>query len=169
MAVRDIILLGDPRLYEPSQLVKLDELKDIEPLICDLHDTLIDCKNKYGIGRAIAAPQIGVMKRLIYMYIDNQPVVLINPDLTFRNNGIVEVWDDCLSFPGLKVKVQRYKKCHIEFRDLNWKKYLIELEGDLSELLQHECDHLNGVLAISRAIDDKSFAVKSEVLHDAVC
>lgn len=164
MAIREILLLGNPKLYEPSEPVKFEELEEIKAIVDDLHDTLLDCKDRYGMGRAIAAPQIGVMKRLIYMYID-RPFVLINPELTFRNIGKVDVWDDCLSFPGLLVKVQRYKKCHIEFRGLNWKKYFMELDADLSELLQHECDHLNGILAVSRAINHRSFAIRSEIME----
>lgn len=165
MAIREILLLGNSKLYEASYPVKFEELPEIISIVDDLHDTLMDCKSKYSMGRAIAAPQIGVMKRLIYMYID-KPVVLINPELTFRNSGLTDVWDDCLSFPGLLVKVQRYKKCHIEFRGMDWKKHFLQLEGDLSELLQHECDHLNGILAISRAINDKAFAIKSMVLSE---
>jgi peptide deformylase len=72
----------------------------------------------------------------------------------------MEVMDDCMSFPNLLVKVKRYKKAVIKYKDLEWKDRQMNLEGDLSELLQHEYDHLDGILATMRAIDNKSFFVK---------
>lgn len=110
MAVRKILLLGNTRLYQISKEVEYKELDFVRTIAKDLHDTLMDFRNKYGVGRAIAAPQIGVMKRIIYMYID-KPFVFINPTLTFTTNQMMEVWDDCMCFPNLLVKVKRYKKC----------------------------------------------------------
>jgi peptide deformylase len=112
-------------------------------------------RKSYGAGRAIAAPQIGVFKRLIYMHID-EPVVFINPVLHFEDDELMEVLDDCMSFPGLLVKVMRYKRCTIQYKDMDFNDNQLELEGDLSELLQHEYDHLNGILATMRAVDDKA-------------
>ena len=161
MAVREVLLLGNPKLYEISEPVKRDELKAIADVIPDLHDTLMDFKKKYGTGRAIAAPQIGVMKRLVYLYID-KPVVFINPVLDEKSKEMIELWDDCMSFPDLLVKVRRHKGCEIKYRDMEWKDQAMMLEDDLSELLQHECDHLDGILAVARAIDEHSFALKSQ-------
>ncbi len=70
MAVREILLLGDERLYQVSQAVTKEELPDLAQTVTDLHDTLMDFRAKYGAGRAIAAPQINVLKRLIYLNID---------------------------------------------------------------------------------------------------
>ena len=78
------------------------------------------------------------------MYLDHA-VIFINPVLKFPDNEMVEILDDCMSFPGLYVRVMRHKRCTIEFMDLDWKQCSWELEGDLSELLQHECDHLDGI------------------------
>ena len=75
---------------------------------------------------------------------------------------MIEVWDDCLCFPDLLVKVMRHKSCTIEYRDREWIRRSRRVEGDLSELLQHEYDHLDGILAVSRAIDGQSFALRSE-------
>ncbi len=161
MAVREALLLGNPKLYEISEFVEREELDKLEPILQDLHDTLMDFKKKYGAGRAIAAPQIGVMKRLIYMVID-KPIVFINPDLSDRTKETMVVWDDCMCFPDLLVKVERHQRCRITYTDMKWKEDSIVLEGSLSELLQHECDHLDGVLALSRAIDRHSFALKSQ-------
>lgn len=161
MAVRDILLLGHPKLYEVCEPVEPDELDLLGPIIQDLHDTLLDFRQKYGAGRAIAAPQIGVMKRLVYMHID-APVVFINPRMDQFSTEMITLWDDCMSFPDLLVKVSRHKGCRISYRDLTWHEQMMFLEDDLSELLQHEYDHLDGILAVSRAIDGQSFALRSQ-------
>ena len=159
--VKDILLLGNPRLYEISQPVKQSELAGLKEVVNDLHDTLIDFRNRYGAGRAIAAPQIGVMKRLLYMFID-KPVVFINPELRDMSSEMMIVWDDCMCFPELLVKVERQKTCTIVYLDMDWHRQEMFLEGDLSELLQHEYDHLDGILAVSRAMDEHSFALRSQ-------
>lgn len=160
---KEILLLGNQDLYEKSEALRKDELPEIKKIVQDLHDTLIDFRDKYKVGRAIAAPQIGYKKRLIYMHID-KPRVFINPTLIFPENELMKVMDDCMSFPNLLVKVERYKKSVIKYKDLEWKDRQMELEGDLSELLQHEYDHLDGILATMRAIDNKSFFVKESGL-----
>lgn len=156
--VREILLLGNPALYKVSDTVKKEDLPEIKGVVADLHDTLIAFRKKYGAGRAIAAPQIGVPKRLVYMFVD-KPVVFINPELSYGGE-MFEVMDDCMSFPNLLVKVMRHKELCIKFKDMDWSDAQMEFEGDLSELLQHECDHLDGVLATMRAIDNKSFFIK---------
>ena len=161
LAIKEILLLGNPKLYEVSSAIERKELDGIKPVVQDLHDTLLDFRRKYGAGRAIAAPQIGVMKRLIYMYVD-QPVVFINPLIDMKSPELMEVWDDCMSFPELLVKVRRHKQCRIKFKDMDWSDREMMLEGDFSELLQHEFDHLDGILAVSRAIDGQAFALKSQ-------
>ena len=161
MSVREILLLGNPQLCEKSERVQKGELRRLHGVISDLHDTLMNFKKRYGAGRAIAAPQIGVMKRLIYVYID-EAKVFINPMVNQKSKAMRVIWDDCMCFPDLLVKVGRYQRCRITYRDLEWKEQTMMLEGDLSELLQHECDHLDGILAVSRAIDGRSFALKSQ-------
>jgi len=159
--VREILLLGNPQLYKVSSIVTEEEMDSLKEVVIDMHETLIDFRNKHGVGRAIAAPQIGVFKRLIYMYID-KPMIFINPELSFEDDEVFEVLDDCMSFPELLVKVKRYKRCTIKFKDLHFKDEELKLEGDLSELLQHEYDHLDGILATMRAIDNKSLCLKSK-------
>jgi len=161
VAVREILLLGNPRLYEVSALVPQSAAPDCAGVVRDLHDTLLDFRRRYGYGRAIAAPQIGVAKRLVYMNID-RPMVFLNPTLEHKSVEMIEVWDDCMCFPELLVKLQRHRSCLIRYRDLEWNKHAMELEDDLSELLQHECDHLDGVLAVSRALDTRSLALRSQ-------
>ena len=74
----------------------------------------------------------------------------------------MRVWDDCMCFPDLLVKVERHKTCTISYRDLDWNEQKTQLEGDLSELLQHEYDHLDGILAVSRAVGGQAFALRSQ-------
>ena len=161
MAVKEILLLGNPKLYEVSEAVKEDDVKDLPPVVADLHDTLLDFRRKYGAGRAIASCQIGFAKRLIYMFV-HEPVVFVNPSLEDLSPEMIEVWDDCMCFPDLLVRVRRHKQCTIRFKDLQWNDRAMTLTDDLSELLQHEYDHLDGILAVSRAIDGRSFALKSQ-------
>lgn len=103
MAIREILLLGDGSLYNISRIVTEDELDKAKQVAADLHDTLLNFRTKYGFGRAIAAPQIGEFLRMIYMNFQDQSQVLINPVLRFGAEQI-QLWDDCMSFPGLEVK-----------------------------------------------------------------
>ncbi|HPQ45415.1 MAG TPA: peptide deformylase [Syntrophales bacterium] len=162
MAIREILLLGNPRLYEKSAPVLEEEMEAIQSVVTDLHDTLMNFRRRYGVGRAIAAPQIGVMKRLLYLFVDDVSTVFINPRLEDKSKDMMDVWDDCLCFPDLLVKVMRHTSCRIRYRNLQWEEESMFLHGDLSELLQHEYDHLDGILAVSRAVDGRSFALKSE-------
>lgn len=160
MAVKDILLLGNPKLYEESIPVNKGELIQLQPEINLMFETILDFRKKYGVGRAIAAPQIGLQKRIICLNIDS-PIVLINPDLSELSTEIFEVWDDCMSFPNLLVKVLRHKKLTLSFFDINWQKQVWKLENEMAELIQHEFDHLDGILATQRAIDNKSFQLKA--------
>jgi len=161
MAVRDILQLGNPALYEISEEVEEDELELMRDIIPDLEDTMSGFRERYGAGRAIAAPQIGVRKRMVYMNA-GEPVALLNPEITERSQEMIEVWDDCMSFPDLLVRVSRNRAVTVRYRDLGWEQRELRAEDDISELLQHEIDHLDGVLAVMRAVDDRSFAVRSE-------
>lgn len=154
--IKEVLKLGNPSLYVKSTEYQKENIKDIEAVVQDLHDTLMEYKRVHGAGRAVAAPQIGVQKRLLYMYIDH-PVPMINPVLQFPDEEKMIVMDDCMSFPGFLVKVERYKRCILSFYDMQWKRQELHLEGDLAELIQHEYDHLDGITATMRAIDEKSF------------
>lgn len=160
MAVNDILLIGNSLLYKKSVSVEKKELHGILPEIQLMFDTILDFRKEYSVGRAIAAPQIGLLKRIICLNI-NEPIAMINPELTDLSADTFEVWDDCMSFPNLLVKVVRHKKLTLSFFDLNWKKHTWHLEDDMSELIQHEYDHLDGILATQRAIGEKSFRWKT--------
>lgn len=154
--IREILKLGNPRLYEPALTITEDDIPHINEWVEDLHDTLMDYRETYGAGRAVAAPQLGIPKRLLYMHTD-KPYVFINPVMSFPDEETYELLDDCMSFPGLLVKVSRYRRAVIDYLDEDMNLQTMSLEGDLSELLQHEYDHLDGILATMRAVDDKSF------------
>lgn len=156
MNLSDILLLGDERLYQTCAPVEREEVDDLRPVVADMADLILQFRRKHGAGRAIAAPQIGVMKRLIVFNIDT-PIAMINPELSELSEEMMELWDDCMSFPNLLVRLKRHRSCTLTYRDLEWQQHTWSLEGDLSELIQHEYDHLDGILAISRAIDEQSF------------
>jgi peptide deformylase len=161
MAIKEILLLGNPLLNQKSEFVTKNDTPFLKEIFSDLHDTMMDFRSRYNAGRAIAAPQIGVLKRIIYMNID-KPVEIINPELTDFSKEMITLWDDCMSFPELLVKVKRHKRCKIKYYDLEWNFHEMNLAGDLSELIQHEVDHLNGILATERALDKNSFAMRSQ-------
>ncbi len=154
--LNDLLLLGDPRLYKMCEPVRKEELPLLPKWVADLDNVMKEIRKKYNFGRAIAAPQLGIMKRLIYMNID-KPVVFINPEFSYLSEEIFEVWDDCMSFPNLLVKVNRHRDATIKYLDEHWQPREMKLTNDLAELLQHEYDHLNGVLCTMRAIDERSF------------
>jgi len=156
---REILLLGNPTLYEASEEVRAEELEALRPLFDDLFDCIRGIRREHGFGRAIAAPQIGVQKRVICILTD-RPYVIINPKLEFIGSEMQELWDDCMSFPNLLVRVRRWRHCILRYRDENWQEQELRMDDDMAELIQHEYDHLDGILATMRAIDSKSFAIK---------
>ena len=156
---RKILLLGDPRLYEVSEEVRREELEMLRPVFEDMYDCIRAVCRDHGFGRAIAAPQIGVQKRLICMLTD-RPYVIINPRLEFIGDEMMELMDDCMSFPNLLVRVRRYRHCMLRYLDENWNTREKRMDDDMSELIQHEYDHLDGILATMRAVDNKSFVMK---------
>lgn len=157
--IEDILKLGDPRLYENCEAITQEELPLVKTWVKDLHEAMEDIRKCYGFGRGIAAPQLGIMKRFFYLDLD-KPYVIINPEIIDPSEEMFELWDDCMSFPNLLVKVKRHQSLTLDYLDENWEKQSWKVEGSISELIQHENDHLNGVLCTMRAIDDKSFKWK---------
>ncbi len=158
---REILLLGNPKLYEVSEEIRRDELEELRPVFTDMFDCIRGIRREYGFGRAIAAPQIGIQKRLICMLTD-KPYVIINPTLEFIGDEMMELLDDCMSFPNLLVRVRRYRSCILRCLDENWEPQEKRMDDDMSELIQHEYDHLDGILATMRAIDSRSFVMKRQ-------
>ena len=142
---REILQLGNPLLYEVSEEVKREELDSLRPVFDDMFDCIRGIRRDYGFGRAIAAPQIGVKKRVICILTD-KPYVIINPTLEFVGDEMMELLDDCMSFPGLLVRVKRYRHCILRYLDENWEEQQMHMDDDMAELIQHEYDHIEGVL-----------------------
>ncbi len=164
MAIRRIIELGDPLLRESSLMVTVTA--DAIPVLEDLRDTLHQFQRTHGFGRGIAAIQIGVPKRVIYIEIDGRAYELINPSFDWLSDDKFTMWDDCFSFPNLMVCLERSKAVRLRHQDRNGTWLVIEAADAFAELLQHEVDHLDGVLSIDRALDPKhSFMTRSQYLR----
>lgn len=161
MAIQDILLLGNPLLNQRCKPVQRVGLKAAIAVGQDLHDTLMSFRAKYGWGRAIAAPQIGVLMRIVYLHLD-RPWLLLNPRMKAPSKARIELWHDCMSFPDLLVRVKRHVAFTLTYTDKGWTQHTLRVDGTLSELLQHELDHLDGVLAVAGAIDGASFALQSQ-------
>jgi peptide deformylase len=117
-----------------------------------MHETLDEFRRSHGYGRAIAAPQVGIGKRLIAMNLGAGPLAVLNPEITWRSDDLFEVWDDCLSIPDRIVRVRRHQSISFRYWDEQWRERTCEqLPMDLSELVQHEMDHLDGILMLARA------------------
>ena len=149
-------MIGHPDLYIRCEPVRKEEIAGLGPSLGLMAACITAFREKYGNGRAIAAPQVGIPKRLIVLNITS-PLTIINPELFELSEEMIELWDDCMSFPDLFVRVQRHKSLKMKFTDINWEEQIVEMEGDMAELIQHECDHLDGILATMRSIDEKSF------------
>lgn len=146
-----VITIGDPRLEQIAMPVCRSE-RELTREIGQLHATLDQFRRGHGYGRAIAAPQVGIGKRLIAMNLGTGPLALLNPEITWRSTNLFEVWDDCLSIPDRIVRVRRHRSISVRFHDEHWHERTCErLPEDLSELIQHEIDHLDGILMLARA------------------
>jgi peptide deformylase len=152
----DILKLGDPRLYQKCVPVEKSELASVKDWVRDLHEAMEDIRDKYGFGRGIAAPQLGIMKRLFYLQLD-KPYIIINPELHGLSEDMFTMWDDCMSFPNLLVKVRRHQSLTLKYLDENWQPHSWQVDGAVSELIQHEFDHLEGILCTMSTIDSQSF------------
>ncbi len=161
MAVRDITLLGNPVLRTACLPVRDYASEETRACITDLRDTLANFRARNGFGRGIAAPQLGTTRQIIYTDFEYRGP-LINPKITRRSRRTFTLWDDCFSFPDILVKVERNYSITVSFNDAEGTKKVIKATGAFSELLQHEIDHLHGVLAIDRAIDSRHIILRSE-------
>jgi peptide deformylase len=165
MAVRKVLQLGDPVLRQMAAQVANPAAQEIGQLVGDLADTLAHWRAETGYGRGIAAPQIGVLERVIFLRMPGEePWPLINPEITWRAEDKIVVWDACLSFLSIFMQVERHREITVRYQTLAGDIVQIEAgeEKDLSELLQHEIDHLDGILAIDRVTDVKTIVSRCE-------
>jgi len=162
MSIKEILLLGNPLLRRTSERVRNLRDTEIQRTIEDLRDTLENFRAENRFGGGISAPQIGVLSRIIFTNID-KPMVLINPEIIRISKQVTTLWDDCFSFPDLVIKVKRHAKVSVSYSDELGKRQVLFAVGKFSELLQHEIDHLNGILAVDKAIDSKHIIYRSEL------
>ena len=165
MVVRTVLQLGDPGLREVAAHVADPASPEIRVLVQDLADTLAHWRASTGYGRGIAAPQIGVASRVIFLQLPGaEPWPLVNPEITWRSEEKIVVWDGCLSFLSIFMQVERHREIVVRYQDLRgeWKEVRASEERNLAELLQHEIDHLDGILAIDRIADMRTMCTREE-------
>ena len=174
MAVRDIIRMGHPLLARSAEPVKSENIAELAPLINDMLDTM---RAAEGVG--LAAPQIGVSMRIIVFEDRNNrvigsdiaasihPHVLINPEIKIISEEQELDWEGCLSIPGLRGEVPRYT--FIKYRGLDAEGNIVDRDanGFHARVVQHEVDHLDGILYPERMIDMRQFGFTKE-LNDSI-
>ena len=165
MAVRTVLQLGDPGLRVLARPVADPGSAEIRALVADLADTLAHWRASTGYGRGIAAPQIGAEVRVIFLQLPGaEPWPLVNPEMTWRSEEKIVVWDACLSFLSIFMQVERQREIVVRYQDLRgeWREVRAGDERNLSELLQHEIDHLDGILAVDRITDIRTMCTREE-------
>jgi peptide deformylase len=165
MSVRPILQLGDPLLRQKAVRVEDPPTHEVHELVRDLADTLAHWRSATGYGRGIAAPQLGVLQRVIFLKLPGtEPWPLINPEIVQRSEEKIIVWDACLSFLSIFMQVERHRQVTVRYQNLNGETLEFKAGDDrsLSELLQHEIDHLNGILALDRVVDLKTICTREE-------
>ncbi|HWQ53067.1 MAG TPA: peptide deformylase [Bryobacteraceae bacterium] len=160
MPARRILQLGDPLLRAVSSPVS-DPL-GVNLVFHDLRDTLAEFRRSHGFGRGISAVQIGELKRLIYIEFAGTAYRIVNPTVEFCSETKITLWDDCFSFPNLMVRLERAECVRVAYTGEDGGGVSLEASGALAELLQHEMDHLDGILAVDRALDRDSLATRDE-------
>jgi peptide deformylase len=160
MGAHRILQLGDPVLREISRAVETPA--EARPWLDDLRDTLHEFRRTHGFGRGISAIQIGVPKRLIYLEFEGVAYSLINPEYEWVSQEKFRLWDDCFSFPDLMVWLERSQSLRVRYTDEYGETRAVDAAGALSELVQHEMDHLDGILAVDRAIGPNGLATRDE-------
>lgn len=170
MAIRDILKMGNPDLLKVSEPVDFEK-DDLITLIEDMKETM-----KANDGAGLAAPQIGVFKRLVifgfdtndrYPEADSVPfTVLINPIITPLSDEKENGWEGCLSVPGLRGVVPRFTHIKYEGYDAEGNKIEREVEDFHARVVQHECDHLDGILYPMKIEDYRYFGFHEEIFKD---
>jgi len=168
MTVRKILRMGDPRLLDTSKPILTVPSKELDQLIQDMFDTMEEYQ-----GAGLAAPQIGVFQRLVVFGVDSNErypdtehvpmTILINPEIEHLDDEIVENWEGCLSIPGMRGLVPRHSS--IRYKGIDQKGNIIDLtvDGFHAIVVQHECDHLDGILYPMRIPDMSCFGFEQEL------
>lgn len=165
--IRDVLKMGDPRLLRVSRPVTGFGTAELQSLITDMFDTM-----RAANGAGLAAPQIGVDLRVV-IFGDDRPnprypeapviplTILINPELNPVGDVLEDGWEGCLSVPGLRGVVPRYRALHYRGRDAEGHVIERRVEGFHARVVQHECDHLDGILYPMRVRDFSRFGYTS--------
>ena len=166
--IRDVLKMGDPRLLEVSKPVERFGTPELAALIQDMQDTMAALN-----GAGLAAPQIGVLSRVVIFgvernerYPDAEPVpftILCNPVLTPLGAEMEEGWEGCLSVPGLRGLVPRHARLRYTGFDPQGKPIEREVSGFHARVVQHECDHLDGILYPRRIRDLRNFGFTEQL------
>ena len=162
MAVRPVLRMGDSRLLQVSQPVERIDAPELQALLADMLDTM-----RALDGAGLAAPQIGVPLRVVIFGIESNPrypdaepvpqTVLINPLITLLDADMEEGWEGCLSVPGMRGLVPRYRRLRYQGMDAQGNGIDRSVEGFHARVVQHECDHLDGILYPMRIRDMRDF------------
>ena len=173
MAIQPILKMGDPRLFEVSVPVFPSEIPNLSGLIADMIDTMNDAD-----GAGLAAPQIGVMKRVVIFGVDFNPrypdaesvpfTILINPSITALDDEKDYGWEGCLSVPGMRGLVVRHTNIRYTGLDEKGEKIDRTVTGFHARVVQHECDHLDGILYPLRIEDMRNFGYEDELVNVAM-
>ena len=168
MSILKIARLGHPILYKKSTFVKNISSSVIKKLITDMTETMLDAN---GVG--LAAPQVHVSKQIIIFRVPKEEskvseesieiTALINPKLTNISDETDNNWEGCLSIPGMTGLVKRFSKVRYEGFDMNGNIIKKEAEGLHARIVQHEYDHLMGIMYISRLADNRAFGFSEEI------
>jgi peptide deformylase len=160
--IRDVLRMGDPRLWQRSAPVAAFGTPELHALLQDLRDTMAALD-----GAGLAAPQIGVPLRVVIFGVEQSPrypdaapvpyTELVNPVLTPLSAELEDGWEGCLSVPGLRGVVPRYRELRYEGLDPQGQRIVREVSGFHARVVQHECDHLDGVLYPMRMRDFTQF------------
>jgi peptide deformylase len=168
MAIRNVLRMGDPRLLQVSQPVAQLPSPDIDELLVDMRDTMRALN-----GAGLAAPQIGVSRQVVIFGIDHNPrypddepvpqTVLINPRVELLGDEIEEGWEGCLSVPGMRGLVPRHQRLRYTGVDERGQVVDRTVSGFHARVVQHEVDHLFGVLYPMRIRDLRHFGFNEEL------
>jgi peptide deformylase len=162
MSVLPVLAYGDPFLRSVASPVTEADA-DWRTDATNLMDTLDDLQARFGVGRALAAPQIGSGYRMIAFNCDLGRFVAVNPVITWRSAELMPVWDDCFSFPGQMMAVMRHRSVSMTCWDEDGtERTFDQLDETLSELVQHEVDHLDGILMRDRLTDPDAVTTREQ-------
>lgn len=144
-------MLAIKKYPNPVLRKKAEKVKEITPEIKKLADNMIETMLKnQPEGAGLAAPQVGISMRMFVAQTENGPRVFVNPEITKKSKETENLEEGCLSLPGIWLKVKRAKEAELEGVDINGQKLKIKTRGLFARIIQHEIDHLNGVLIIDK-------------------